>query len=365
MRWWWLFALVACGLLGLVACPRPTDCPEGLHPFKNGCADRLTINFMTCTEGRGISLEENKKARLEGRVTEGEGVLDVAREVVETENTPVSRDIVRYCLELTNRTLDIPPPQSIEITRYVDELENRSRGVADTPAAPAETPSQAPSPTAALPTHTPTLPTETPEPTATPTQEITPTMTSPVPPPLNSTFFVVMPYYDPEGQEICHRRDTEQLYSCSPPGGQPPPTSSWVCYDTNLKQYPCDPSKTDVSPLVPPPTRSDLFIVSPYYDAEGQYTCYRRDSGQPYPCNIPGDTPPPYRTDLFSVQPYYDAEGQETCYRKDSGQPYPCTMPMPGDTHPPNYDPASSWVCTDPVTEKPYPCDPFYGITKH
>jgi hypothetical protein len=122
--WWWLFSLVACGLLGLVACgpaSPPTDCPEGLHPFKNGCADRLTINFMTCTEGRGSSLEENRRARLEGavdttfRVTGGEGVVDVARKVVETENTPVSRDIVRYCLELTNKASDVPPPQSREI----------------------------------------------------------------------------------------------------------------------------------------------------------------------------------------------------------------------------------------------------------
>jgi hypothetical protein len=187
MRWWWLFALVACGLLGLVACA--ADCPEGLHPFKNGCADRLTINFMTCTEGRGRSLEENRQARLEGvvdtafRVTGGEGVVDVAREVVETENTPVARDIVRYCLELTNKTLDVLPPQSRENVRFVDELENRSRGVADTPAAPAETPSD-PSPTVTLPpTATPTqAPTLTPtlEPTATPTPVPTATFT-PVP----------------------------------------------------------------------------------------------------------------------------------------------------------------------------------------
>jgi hypothetical protein len=206
----------------------------------------------------------------------------------------------------------------------------------------------------------------TPITTVTPMQEPTPTPTiepTAVLPPLNSKFFVMLPYYDPGGQATCHRRDTEQPYPCSSPGGQPPPTSSWVCTDANLKEYPCDPSRSDRSALTPPPYRSDLFIVQPYYDSEGQETCYNRSTGQPYPCNVPGDTPPPYRSDLFIVQPYYDSEGQDTCYRRDSGQPYSCTMPMSGDTPPPNYDPASSWVCTD-ANLKEYPCDPFRGITK-
>jgi hypothetical protein len=132
MRWWWLFALLACGLLGLVACYPASDCPEGLHPFKNGCADPLTINFMTCTEGRGISLEENRQVWLEGGVTGGEGVVDVAREVVEAENAPIARDVVRYCLELINEIQDVPPPQSAEIVEFIDELNNRSGGVTDT-----------------------------------------------------------------------------------------------------------------------------------------------------------------------------------------------------------------------------------------
>jgi hypothetical protein len=188
MRWWWLFALLACGLLGLVACGPASDCPAGLHPFKNGCADLPTINFMTCTEGRGISLEENKQARLEGGVIRGEGMLDVAREVVETENTPIARDVVRYCLELTNKTQDVPPPQSREIGKFVDELENHSRGAAGTEvtatgtldpqaaiaAAVEATIAALPTPTS-VPTPTPIPTIEAPEPPARPTQA--PTLT--------------------------------------------------------------------------------------------------------------------------------------------------------------------------------------------
>jgi hypothetical protein len=149
---------------------------------------------MTCTEGRGRSLEENRQARLEGavdtafRVTGGRGVVDVAREVVEIENTPVARDIVRSCLELTNKTPDVPPPQSREIVRFVDELENRSRGVEDTPATAAEPLPTAPDLQATVtarvkatvealpptPTHTPT---PTPTLTPTPEPEVTPTTT--------------------------------------------------------------------------------------------------------------------------------------------------------------------------------------------
>jgi hypothetical protein len=134
MQWWWLLAHVACWLLGLVACnpsSLPPECPEGLYVFKNGCADSLTINFMTCTEGRGRSLEENRQVSLEGavdtafRATGAAGVLDIAREVVETENAPVVQEIVRSCLELTSKNPDVPPPQRREIVRFNDELENR------------------------------------------------------------------------------------------------------------------------------------------------------------------------------------------------------------------------------------------------
>jgi hypothetical protein len=255
------------------------------------------------------------------------------------------------------------------------------------------------------PTVTPVIPTQTPtstpirEPTAQPTVITTPVPATaiPVPTPTRTStppstavltapsgpvrtpeelanLFFVKPYYDPDGQETCHRRDNGQAYPCSPPGGQPPPTSSYVCTDPKTqKEYPCDPSEVARSPSAPPPRRSDLFLMQPYSDPEGPYTCYNRKTRQPYTCNVPGDTPPPYRSDLFRVQPYSDPEGQKTCYRPDTGQPYSCTIL--GDTPPPNTsyvcdlvtrnpypcDPysTSSYVCTDPVTRKPYPCDPF------
>jgi CHRD domain len=174
MRWWWLFALLACGLLGLIACGPASDCPEGLHPFKNGCATSLTINFMTCVEERGRSLEENRRARLEAavdtafKVTGGEGMVDVAREVVETENTPVARDIIRYCLELTNKAQHVPQPQSGKAEALPSPTHT------PIPTATLEPATFTPVPTD-TPTPTPTPPTVVLEPTATPTQA--PTLT--------------------------------------------------------------------------------------------------------------------------------------------------------------------------------------------
>jgi hypothetical protein len=73
------------------------------------------------------------------RETGGEDVVDVAREVVETENTPDSHHIVKYCLEVTIENPDVPPRQSRAVVRFIDEPDNRSRVVPDLPPAATST----------------------------------------------------------------------------------------------------------------------------------------------------------------------------------------------------------------------------------
>jgi hypothetical protein len=66
LSWWRQAApsLIALAALLCVACQ--PDCPEGLHPYKGKCLTRTSIEYLGCTEGRGISCLVDGRAQTDG-----------------------------------------------------------------------------------------------------------------------------------------------------------------------------------------------------------------------------------------------------------------------------------------------------------
>jgi hypothetical protein len=105
-------AFVVVGVSVLIsACSSQPSCSTGLHPYKDKCLTNMAIQYIGCTEGRGISTTNEISAGVGGTLKViADATLTVAMKRSQTENTPVALQIVKDCMEIakTNSPPDDP-----------------------------------------------------------------------------------------------------------------------------------------------------------------------------------------------------------------------------------------------------------------
>jgi hypothetical protein len=82
-----------------------------MHPYKDKCLTNMAIQYIGCTEGRGISTTNEISAGVGGTLkVVADATLNVAIKKSQTENTPVALQIVKDCMEIakTNSPPDDP-----------------------------------------------------------------------------------------------------------------------------------------------------------------------------------------------------------------------------------------------------------------
>ena len=95
----------------IAACSSQPSCSGGLHPYKDKCLTNMAIQYVGCTEGRGISTTNEISAGVGGTLKViADATLNVALKQSQTENTPVALQIVKDCMEIakTNSPPDDP-----------------------------------------------------------------------------------------------------------------------------------------------------------------------------------------------------------------------------------------------------------------
>ncbi|HEU5474325.1 MAG TPA: hypothetical protein VFV67_27060 [Actinophytocola sp.] len=128
-----LFAALLVGGCGVGSEAQP-QCPEGLNPYKGKCLDRVAIQYVGCTEGRGFNVTDEISASVGGsfRVV-ADASLSVARKKVQEENTPVALQVVKDCLELAKQSATAGPDQAAvaafqqQVDKSFKEFEERTQ----------------------------------------------------------------------------------------------------------------------------------------------------------------------------------------------------------------------------------------------
>ena len=118
----------ACSLPG----SQPT-CTGGLQPYKGKCLSNLAIEYVGCTEGRGISPTTELSAGVGGTLkVVANASLNLAYKRAQQENTPVALQIVHDCLEIAKNTASAPQEErgaAVDIQSQVDQfLEQWEKG---------------------------------------------------------------------------------------------------------------------------------------------------------------------------------------------------------------------------------------------
>lgn len=121
--------------------PKASQCAPGLYPFKGDtCLDKVTQNFVSCTDTRGNDLSTQDRKRFEASVDAAAkgvgvgGVVELTRTVVETELPEVALRIVQYCLDLSRKVAEDDTLRTSidgELTRLELLLEATSQGTVE------------------------------------------------------------------------------------------------------------------------------------------------------------------------------------------------------------------------------------------
>ena len=114
-------ALASCA--GLAQTPQ-TNCAPGLFDYKGTCLDKVSQNFVSCTETRGNNMTVEEKQKFDASVGIGiksaSGAVEISKKVVETELPEVALEIVRDCLELSKNLAG--PVEQLSIEQQVEAL---------------------------------------------------------------------------------------------------------------------------------------------------------------------------------------------------------------------------------------------------
>ena len=121
-----LVALVA-AMLGSGCSSQPT-CTAGLHPYKDKCLTNMAIQYVGCTEGRGISPTTEISAGVGGTLkVVADASLNLAYKRTEQENTPVALEIVRNCMEIAKTNSPPDDQEQQAATGYQQQFEEAEK----------------------------------------------------------------------------------------------------------------------------------------------------------------------------------------------------------------------------------------------
>jgi len=95
------FLPLATSLLLAAGCSSQPTCPVGLHPYKDKCLTNMAIQYVGCTEGKGISPTTEVSVGVGGTLkVVADASLTLAYKKAQQENTPVALQIVKDCMEI-------------------------------------------------------------------------------------------------------------------------------------------------------------------------------------------------------------------------------------------------------------------------
>ena len=97
-----VLALASIAVLATPGCgSSPPNCASGYQPYKSNCLTNSAIQYVRCTEGRGLSTTTEIGGGLGGTFkVVANATLNVAYKKAKQENTPVALQIVKDCLEI-------------------------------------------------------------------------------------------------------------------------------------------------------------------------------------------------------------------------------------------------------------------------
>lgn len=114
-------------------------CTGGLQPYKNKCLSTMAIQYVECTEGRGISTTTKIGGGVGGTLkVVANASVNLAFEKARQENTPVALQIVKDCMEIAKSTSSSADPEQNDATFFERQFEDyldqwRKRQVAEIP----------------------------------------------------------------------------------------------------------------------------------------------------------------------------------------------------------------------------------------
>jgi hypothetical protein len=122
-----LLVLLALAMLFAPACnpfeTQPT-CTGNLHPYKGKCLSNMAIEYVGCTEGRGISPTTKISAGVGGTFkVVADASLNIAYEQAQQENTPVALEIVKDCLEIVKSSSSASDSEQSTATDYQRQVD--------------------------------------------------------------------------------------------------------------------------------------------------------------------------------------------------------------------------------------------------
>lgn len=124
-------------LISLVAAPiaaacSAADCPAGLHAYKDKCLTNMAIQYVGCTDGRGVDV--TTELGVGGTFKEvAEVSLNVAYKQAKEENTPVVLQIVKDCLEIARTTSPPDDPEQAAAAQFQRETINETPSISIAP----------------------------------------------------------------------------------------------------------------------------------------------------------------------------------------------------------------------------------------
>lgn len=117
-----LVILVALAAVPLISGCAAKDCPTGLHAYKDKCLTNMAIQYVGCTEGRGIDVTTKIGGGFGGTFKEvADASLNIAYEKAEQENTPVALEIVKACLDIAKTTSPPDDPEQGALKAFQEE----------------------------------------------------------------------------------------------------------------------------------------------------------------------------------------------------------------------------------------------------
>ena len=127
-----VLVLVLLAAVPIAAACSAQDCPAGLHPYQNKCLTNMAIQYVGCTDGRGVNVTTELGAG--GTLKEvAEVSLNVAYKQAKDENTPVALQIVKDCLEIARTTSPPDDPEQAAAAEFQRETINATPSISISP----------------------------------------------------------------------------------------------------------------------------------------------------------------------------------------------------------------------------------------